>query len=353
VDPKVILPLLTSVLAFAFAVLVFDQWLRRRRAYQLVWTIGLAWYGIAAGAEFVGGAFGWNEALYRSWYLFGALGVAAFLGLGTIYLLNRTRFGYFVAFSVLVGGLVSVLSAMARAREGDPVAAGAVIAVVAASTAAAVVVGVVTRTDRRLVAPVAASIVGAAWAFGAWLTFAVPVEPPGYALAVGTGVPIGEALPGELRIVTPPFNITGGFALVFGAFYSMYIFMPKRRVLRLRSRIPLLDQLARAVTVTVNLVASLPATARALADGRLNSRVPATFLIAIGGFIPGWTDALSRYGITWAFFLGQFLGIVLIFLGFLVSIEVFSDVRLPFTRIVLTRRERGARNEAGEAGSRV
>ena len=30
---------------------------------------------------------------------------------------------------------------------------------------------------------------------------------------------------------------------------------------------------------------------------------------------------------------------LLIFLGFLVSIEVFSDVRLPFTRIVLRRRD--------------
>jgi hypothetical protein len=32
--------------------------------------------------------------------------------------------------------------------------------------------------------------------------------------------------------------------------------------------------------------------------------------------------------------------VVLIFAGFLVSIEVFSDVRLPFTHIVLARRER-------------
>ncbi len=31
---------------------------------------------------------------------------------------------------------------------------------------------------------------------------------------------------------------------------------------------------------------------------------------------------------------------VLIFLGFLASIEVFSDLRLPFTRIVLRRRDR-------------
>ena len=43
---------------------------------------------------------------------------------------------------------------------------------------------------------------------------------------------------------------------------------------------------------------------------------------------------------TWSFFIGELLGVVLIFLGFLVSIEVFSDVRLPFTHIVLRRRER-------------
>jgi hypothetical protein len=66
--------------------------------------------------------------------------------------------------------------------------------------------------------------------------------------------------------------------------------------------------------------------------------VPATILIALGGFIPGWTSGLHRFGITWAFFIGELLGVVLIFLGFLVSIEVFRDVRLPFTRIVLRHR---------------
>ena len=32
------------------------------------------------------------------------------------------------------------------------------------------------------------------------------------------------------------------------------------------------------------------------------------------------------------------LTILFLFAGFLVSIEVFSDIRLPFTRIVLVRR---------------
>src|SRR5918911_2241008 len=102
-----VLPLCSSVLSFVFAALVFDQWLQRRRSFQLVWTIGLLWYGISAGTEFLGSAFGWNETLYRLWYLIGALFVPAYLGAGTVYLLARTRFGYFAAASVVTGGLLA------------------------------------------------------------------------------------------------------------------------------------------------------------------------------------------------------------------------------------------------------
>ena len=118
-DPNVVLPFLSSALSFVFAALVADQWLRRRHAYQLVWALGLLWYGISAGTEFLGSAFGWNEPLYRAWYLFGAFGVAAYLGLGTVYLLNRTRFGYFVALSFALAGLFSYLTAVKYAQRGD------------------------------------------------------------------------------------------------------------------------------------------------------------------------------------------------------------------------------------------
>jgi hypothetical protein len=56
--------------------------------------------------------------------------------------------------------------------------------------------------------------------------------------------------------------------------------------------------------------------------------VPATLLIAVGGFIPGVTSGLDRFGITWAFFLGELLGLLFIFSGFLVSEDVFRDLRL-------------------------
>jgi hypothetical protein len=340
-DPNVVLPFLSSLLSFVFAVMVGDQWLRRRQPYQLVWTVGLLWYGISAGTEFIGGAWGWNEGLYRTWYLIGAFFVAAYLGMGTVYLLRNTRFGYFVAFSVFAGGLFSILSALARAKEGDPVSAGVVPMVVGFAAASAIAIAIATRVRRPHAATVTAAILAIASVIVTVLVFSVPVAEPGFALDPATGVPTGEALPADLRVLTPPFNIAGAFALVFGAVYSAYIFMPKRRVLRVESRVPVLGAIGRAAAVVVNFFASIPGAVVALRQGNLNSRVPATLLIALGGFIPGWTSGLNRFGITWSFYLGEFLGVLFIFLGFLVSIEVFSDIRLPFTRIVLARRERG------------
>ena len=46
---NVVLPFCSSVLSFAFAAMVLDQWWQRRHSFQLVWGIGLFWYGISAG----------------------------------------------------------------------------------------------------------------------------------------------------------------------------------------------------------------------------------------------------------------------------------------------------------------
>ena len=339
-DLDVILPFLSSALSFVFAAMVADQWLRRRQSYQLVWTIGLLWYGISAGTEFIGSAFGWNEPLYRTWYLIGAFGVAAYLGLGTVYLLNRTRFGYFVAASFALAGLFSYLTSVKYAREGAPASDATIFMVVGASFGAAILIALATRFRRRWIGHVTAGILLVASVAVTVLAYSVPVAAPGYSID-SIGIPVGTAMPSDLRIITPPFNIVGAFALTFGAVYSAYIFMPKARVMRATSDWPIIGAVGRAVGVVVNFIASIPGAWRAFRAGRLNSRVPATILIALGGFIPGWTSGLNRFGITWSFFIGELFGVLLIFLGFLVSIEIFSDVRLPFTRIVLRRRGRG------------
>jgi hypothetical protein len=139
-------------------------------------------------------------------------------------------------------------------------------------------------------------------------------------------------------------NITGAFALILGAVFSTYVFMPKRRVLpySLDPNQPgdefLFNLLIAPVAITVNLVASLPGAIRALLTGQVHSRVPATILIAVGAFIPTLTDSLNRFGATELFQLGKFLGVLFLFAGFLVSIEVFADIRVPFTRLVLRSR---------------
>jgi hypothetical protein len=332
---NIVLPLGSSVLSFVFAAMVFDQWLQRRHSFQLVWGIGLVWYGIAAGCEFIGGAFGWSEPVYRTWYLIGAFFVAAYLGAGTIYLLRKSRFGYFAGVTVLIGGVLSLLFSHANARgTHTPLYPGSGTAGLAAFVIALVggiAIIAATAWRRPLAAHIAMGVLVIGSVAAAYLVFTASLPALGFALDPRTHVPVGSAFPGYVRVLTGPFNIAGALCLVFGAIYSAYIYMPKHKVLRANVKTPVLAQLYGAAAVGVNLVASLPAAVTALFAGKLNSRVPATILIALGSFIPGVTSGLNRFGVTWSFFLGEFLGVLLIFAGFLISEEVFRNVRLGVT----------------------
>jgi hypothetical protein len=299
VDPNVLLPLLSSALSFVFALFLLDQWLERRRPYQLIWMLGMVWYGISAGTEFLGSAIGWSEPLYRAWYLFGAIYVAAWLGLGTMYLLGKTRFGYAAAFSVLLAGVFTVLS-QARQQYTDtgllPYVAFAIALVGAA------LIAIETRRGTGRWARIAGVLIIGGSIAAAPIVLLAPIAAPGYALDA-SGIPVGTAMPGSVRLLTPLFNVTGGFALVLGALFSVAV---------------------------------------AVRDRRFDSRVPATILIAIGGFVPSMTSGLTRFGITETFYLGELLGVVFLFAGFLVSIEVFREIRIPFTRRVLYVRHEAA-----------
>lgn len=272
---NVALPLISSLLSFVFAALVFDQWLHRRKMHQLVWTVGCLWYGISAGTEFLGGAFGWNLVLYQWWYLIGAICVAAYLGLGTIYLLNRGSFGWWAIGSLVIGSLPAVF--------GGHAALGLCALGVAALLA-------LTRWKRPAWfahAFAVAMVVGTVYA--AAVVFSAPVNTSVLPTSAEQIVS-GKGFPGYVRIITPLFNSTGGFALIFGAVYSAWHFW------RARTNAP---------------------------------RTVSNVLIAAGAFIPTVTGTLSRFGFTGTFFVGELLGIVVIFVGFLVSAEVFGTARAP------------------------
>jgi len=341
VDFNVVLPFCSSVLSLIFCALLVDQWRVRRKPYQAVWAVGMLWYGLSAGTEFLGGALGWSEPLYRAWYLIGAIWVAGWLGLGTVLLLGRTRFGFAFAASILLAGLFTYLTDARYhyAGSGDS-------AVVYFGIAVVLAIAVAVDTLRRgelwprlaLLAMLAGTVASAV------MMASVSLPSPGWVVDPLSKIPTGALVPGDLRLLAPLFNISGAFALVLGAVFSAYVFMPKRVLLHyslVRGQSParfVANLLVWPVAIAVNLAASIPGALAALVTGKLNSRVPATLLIAIGGFIPSITSGMSRFGETSAFFVGELLGVVLILAGFLVSIEVFREVRVPFTSIVLRRR---------------
>lgn len=340
-DPNVILPLLSSLLSFAFCAFLVDQWRERRRPYQAIWAIGMLWYAISAGTEFLGSAFGWSSQLYRIWYLIGAIWVAGWLGLGTAFLLARTRFGYAFSFALLLAGLFTYLS-WRRYQYADSGIAPLVYFGVAIVLAIAIAVLTYRGSDRW--AMIAGGVVVGGSVISAVMIAIATLAAPGYVVDPRTHIPTGDLFPGYLRLLTPFFNITGAFSLVFGAIFSAYIFMPKRRVIRYRLERGqplgtfLLNVAKATIGFPVNLVASLPGAALALVRGRLHSRVPATILIAIGGLIPAITSGLNRFGDTSGFFVGELAGVVFLFTGFLVSVEVFRVIRIPFTGLVLRSR---------------
>ena len=158
-------PLITSIVSLIFAILVLDQYFARRKAYQLLWSIGMFMYSLSAFTEFWWNVVGHVDFLYRIWYLVGAILVAGYLGQGTLYLLMRRR------------------------------PANIIMAILGAVT-----------------------IYATARIFSAHLDISTLTK------LTGVGV-----LPIDIRaIVTPIVNTFGTVALVGGAIYSAYIFWKKR-----------------------------------------------------------------------------------------------------------------------------
>lgn len=86
-----VIPLISSLVSLGFAAAVFHQYLARRKNHQLLWFIGLLMYAVSTFTEFWAGVWGISQAVYRTWYLVGAVLVVAYLGMGTIFLLAPAK----------------------------------------------------------------------------------------------------------------------------------------------------------------------------------------------------------------------------------------------------------------------
>ncbi len=169
-----LLPLISSTVSFVFAILIFKRYLIRHGSHLLLWGIGMVMYGLGGFCEFFYGAFGWNPLIFRLWYLFGAMLVAAWLGQGTVYLLAKHRW-----------------------------------------------------------ADILMILLGLASLYGAFRVFGAQLDPAQMGASLHTGSELsGKAIVSSgVRTLTPFFNVYGTLTLVGGAAYSVYIFWRKRILL--------------------------------------------------------------------------------------------------------------------------
>lgn len=169
-----ILPFTSSLVSFTFAFFVLKRYSQRKGAHNLIWGIGMIFYGIGGFCEGYYGAFGWNQLVFRLWYLFGAILVAAWLGQGTVFLL---------------------------AKKPWPTITLALL------------------------------IVGSLW--GVYKVFTATLDPTLLTESLHTGSELsGHAITTDgVRSLTPIFNIYGTLTLVGGAIYSSWIFFRKRVLL--------------------------------------------------------------------------------------------------------------------------
>ncbi len=167
--------LLAAVCALVAAVFIFDQHLHRPRPYKLMWSLGLAFYGIAAGAAFAGSLGGWTTFEYKLWYYFGGVLTAAYLGLGSFYLLGQRRTAHALT------AVAAFLALYAAARVAFYTIPPALAARIASGTTAQV-----------------------------------------------TNVKALPVMPGDLTIMAICMNIPGALFLFGGALWSAWTFYRKR-----------------------------------------------------------------------------------------------------------------------------
>jgi hypothetical protein len=86
------LPIITTVFSLVFAGALLRRYRERGRGTHLLWwAFGILIYGVGTFTESFTSVFGWNEAIFRAWYISGALLGGAPLAQGTVYLLLRRR----------------------------------------------------------------------------------------------------------------------------------------------------------------------------------------------------------------------------------------------------------------------
>lgn len=85
------IPIATTILALAFSVVLFQRWRQRGGPHLLWFVLGALTYAAGTITESLTTVFGWNEFVFRAWYITGALMGGAPLAQGAVYLHLKRR----------------------------------------------------------------------------------------------------------------------------------------------------------------------------------------------------------------------------------------------------------------------
>lgn len=86
------IPILTTLVSFAFTTVLYRHWQHKPEAkYLMWWTIGAFCFGIGTLTEAINVTLGWSVINMKVWYIAGALLGAFPLAQGTVYLLLKQK----------------------------------------------------------------------------------------------------------------------------------------------------------------------------------------------------------------------------------------------------------------------
>lgn len=92
------IPIVTCTLSVVFTIILYKHWRRKpSNVYLFWWMLGVATYGAGTLTESINTLYGWNEANFKAWYIFGALLGGAPLAQGSVYLLTNKRVGHILS----------------------------------------------------------------------------------------------------------------------------------------------------------------------------------------------------------------------------------------------------------------
>jgi hypothetical protein len=224
---NIMFPLLSAGLMIVFAISVLNRYISSNKLQFLFWGTGLLMFSVVSLSE-IYLSIKWNRWAFFFWYFFGATLNAAWIGQGTICLLLSHKWIRPTVTLLLVTSLAALIIMLQSMSMLDVSQFNNTISI--------------SEQYRNI----------------------MPAPHKG----------------GNIRLITPLFNVYGATTLIGGAVWSAYLFWRK---------------------------------------SVLPNRVIGNILIAIGAIIISAASILTRMGITEWWYVGELLAAVLLFAGFILS----------------------------------